>query len=395
MKDSLDIGIKIRREEMKERVLIVDFNHMVHTYYNSSFRPSAIVVENGVRVEKDTTIPNGCLKAIARWSCNGVLPTAICFDRPVPARKAFYQNQLGMTVGTDKEYKAGREKMPDAMYQGTCDTERILRRAGASCFAENNYEADDLVFACIQRAKEKYPGVPIDVVTNDADLLPLVDDTVSVFIRSKKGTFAENPSIEKRNYVQVTPRNFELVVSDLSAYRGFLMPYNTLLLHKLLRGDASDNFKRKDISRLFSPVKYNNMIEKMMLDDINFDEIFRYGVPQYEIRYKDTEEVFNGTLEDAVHSPDKARLYQKIKNTEELDVILEVLEEFSDINEEQLKAVEAMYWGMNLNQPYPNPDKRLSRKAYVVGAKGNDDIHGFDMVELRRICNPLRINFPL
>ena len=87
---------------MGKRIVIVDFNHMVHTYFYSQHRLSARVEENGESVEKDTTIQNGCLKAIARWSNQGTNPTAVCFDRPVPARKAFYQNALGMTIGTDK-----------------------------------------------------------------------------------------------------------------------------------------------------------------------------------------------------------------------------------------------------------------------------------------------------
>lgn len=377
---------------MGKRVVIVDFNHMVHTYFYSQHRLSARVEENGESVEKDTTIQNGCLKAIARWSSQGTNPTAVCFDRPVPARKAFYQNALGMTIGTDKEYKAGREKMPDMMFQGVADSERILRASGVSCFAQHNYEADDLIFACIQRAKVKYPDLPIDVVTNDADLLPLVDDRVSVFLRSKSGTYAESKDIEKMKYIQVTPRNFVEVVSGLSAYRGFYMPYNTLLLHKLLRGDPSDNFRRKDISKMFPMKKYNAMMEVFINDYVNLQEIFRYGVPQYKILYKGTDEEFNGTLEDALTSPDKGKLYQKIRNSEELDCILEILKEYTELDEEQLKAVESLYWGMNLNQPYVNADPSLCRRAYVVGGR-NEDIHEFDMSKLRNMCAPLRINF--
>jgi len=378
---------------VEKRVVIVDFNHMVHTYYYSQHRLSVRVVENGTSIEKDTTIQNGTIKSIYRWSNRGANPMAICFDRPVPARKAFFQSSFqDMKVGTDKEYKGGREKMPDLMFEGVSDAERILRGAGVPCFAEPNYEADDLVFACIQRAKEKYPGMPIDVVTNDADLLPLVDETVSVFLRSKKGTYAESPELEKAHYVQVTPRNFQSVVQDLSAYKGFYIPYNTLLLHKLLRGDASDNFGRKDISRMFSASRYNAMIQRMIDDDINFEDVFRYGKPQMKILYKDTNEEFNGTLQEALASPDKPKLYQKVCNSEELDAILWCLDEYSDITQEQLEVVEKIYWGMNLNQAYPNKDKRLARHPYVVGSKGKEDLHGFNEIELQKMCSPLQID---
>lgn len=380
---------------MEKRVIIVDFNHIAHTYYFSQHRLSERVVVNNESIEKDTTIQNGSIKNIFRWSNHGANPTAVCFDRPVIARKAFWQANFDMPIGTDKEYKGGRAKMSQEMYEGIEDTERILRGAGVSCFSENNYEADDLVSACIDRAKEKYPGMPIDVITNDADLLPLVDDTVSVFIRSKKATYAIRKELEKPHYVQVTPGNYQSVIEDLSAYKGFLVPYNTLLLHKLLRGDISDKFGRKDISRLFSPTRYNDMIMRMIADGINMEEIFRYGKPQYKVLYKGTDEEFDGTLEDALKSKDRDKLYQKVTNSEELDLILYCLKEYSDINEEQLSAVEKIYLGMNLNQPYPNKDKRLARRAFVVGSKGRDDLHGFNEVELQKMCSPLRINLNL
>lgn len=377
---------------MQKRVVIIDFNHQIHTHYHSNHRLSARVVVNGEVIEKDTTIHNGCLKNIWRWSKGGSYPTAVCFDRPVPARKAFWQSAFSdMEIGSGKEYKGNREKMPDAMYEAITDCESILRTAGVSCFARNNYEADDLVFACVQRAKEKYPGVPIDVVTNDADLLTLVDDTVSVFIRSRKGTWAESKDIEKNHYIQVTPKNFQSVVEDLSAYKGFCIPYNTLLLHKLLRGDSSDNFHRKEISKMFPKSKYNAMIEKMYLDDINFDEIFRYGKPIYEIYNVNTGEIFEGTLEEAKNSPNKSSLRKRVKDSEELEAILEVLRMYSPLSEEQLKIVRKVYLGMNLNQPYANNDKLLTRRDYVVGETESVDIDVFSEIELQKAVSPLQI----
>lgn len=381
---------------MEKRVIIVDFNHLVHTLYYSPHRLSIRVIENGESVVKDTTIQNGTIKNVHRWSNHGFNPTAVCFDRPVPARKAFFQASFSdMKVGSGNEYKGGRERMPDAMFEAISDVERIFRGAGISCFSQPNYEADDLVFACVQRAKEKYPDLPIDVITNDADLLPLVDEQVSVFIRSKKGTFAESKEIEKAKYIQVTPRNFQTIVEDLSAYRGFKIPYNSILLHKLLRGDASDKIGRKDISRMFSATRYNKMIDAMIADSVNFEEVFRYGVPQYKILHRSTGEEFNGTLEEALKSPEKADLYQKICNTEELDAILSLLREYSPMNEEQLGTIEKLYWGMNLNQTYPNTEKRLARRGYKVGTSKTPDINPFNEIELQKMSSSLQIRLNL
>lgn len=380
---------------VKKRVVIVDFNHMVHTYFHSGHRLSVKVNQGGVIMEKDTTIQNGCIKNIHRWSNGGVNPTAVCFDRPVPARKNFWQSAFSeMSMGTDTEYKGNREKMPDAMFQGSQDCEMILRQAGVSCFAKPNYEADDLIFACIQRAKEKYPGLPIDVVTNDADLLPLVDDTVSVFIRSKKGTWAEDPSIQKLHYIQVTPANFQSVVEDMSAYKGFCIPYNTLLLHKLLRGDSSDQFKRADISKMFPPKKYNYLIDCLIADGINLPEIFRYGKPRYQIYNKATGEDWNGTMEEALASPERENLRKRLVMPEELEVILKVLELYTDLNEEQLKAVESVYTGMNLNQVYVSTEPVYTRREFVVGGK-EGDINQYDEIDLQKAVSPLKIRLSL
>lgn len=380
---------------MQKRVIIVDFNHMAFNFYwmQSQTGMSCTVVENGQAVTKQTGIQSGSIKNIHRWSKGGVYPTAVCFDRAVPARKLFFATAFpDMQLGTDSEYKGGREKMPDGMFEGIQDSENILRRAGVSVFSQMGYEADDLIYACVKRAKVKYPDYPIDIITNDADLLPLVDEQVSVFLRSKVGTYAVSKDLEKNHYIQVTPENFQDTVEHLSAFKGFTMPYNSVLLYKLLRGDPSDKYKRKDVSAMYSPKKWNAMIENMLADGVDFAHIFRYGDPQYKILYRDSGKEYEGTLKEALASPDRDRLYQKIQNSKEIDEILRLLKEYSPISDEQLEHVEKTYWGMNLNQIYPNSDKRCARRAYVVGTKATGDINPFDEIELQKQLTPLRIH---
>lgn len=378
---------------MGKRVIIVDFNHQAHTYFHSKFRLSARIRSGNDMIDKDTTVQNGCIKNIFKWTNKGKNPCAVCFDRPVIARKAYFQSQFSdMKVGTEGEYKGGRSKMPEAMYDAIQDCEMLLRKGGVPVFAETGYEADDLIYACVKRAKEKYPGYPIDIITNDADLLPLVDDTVSVFLRSKKGTYAESKELEKAKYIQVTPRNFSNVVEDLSDYRGFSIPYNSILLYKLLRGDTSDNYKRKDISRLFPPKKWNSMISKMLEDSVNFDEVFRYGDPVIKLLYKGTNEEFNGTIDEAKKSSDRDKLYLKIYNSEELDAIIEILKEYTSMSDGMLSHIEKMYWGINLNQPYPNQEPRLMRKSYIVGVNGKPDIDVYNEFDLGNAVKDLKIN---
>ena len=373
---------------MQKRVVIIDFNHQAHTYFFSRFRLSVRV--NGE--DKDTTVQTNTMKNLYRWSHKGSFPTAVCFDRPVPARKMYFQSNFpDMAIGGKGEYKGGRAKMPEDLFNAISECESLMRRAGVSVFSKEGYEADDLIYACVKHAKNQYPGMPIDIVTNDADLLPLVDETVSVFLRSKKGTYAEDSSIEKNKYIQVTPRNFQSVVEDLSDYKGFVMPYNSLLLHKLLRGDNSDNYKRKDISKLFPATKWNAMMDCMLRDKVNFEEAFRYGDPVREIRYNDTNKLFEGSLEDALKSSDKGNLHIKLNNSEELDCILDLLRDYTVMDEGMLDHIAKMYNGVNLNQPYGCDDPRYRRVAYNVAKSDIGGIYPFSEVELQKALTPLQI----
>lgn len=342
---------------MKDRVLIVDYNHMAYSYFNSQYRLSKTMIVNGEKQVIDTTIQSGTIKAIHRWSNHGSFPTAVCFDSPVPARKAYFAKNFGMAVDGDRAYKSGRSSMPQGMMDAIVMSKELLKAGGVSCYKGNNYEADDLVFACIQKAKEDYPGMPIDVVTNDADLLPLVDETVSVFLRSKKRTWAERTDIEKQRYIQVTPANFQDVVEDLSAYRKFDLPYNSILLHKLLRGDSSD--KIQGIKKKFPPRVYNAIIEDLIDRDMPFGSLFRYGKcgeRYYSIR--------TGERVDRTH--DKSDLRVEYDDPVELTRLLDVLSWYDECDDEVLDFVAKTYRGMNLNQPYPDLGV-ISRKPARIG----------------------------
>lgn len=386
---------------MEKRVLIVDFNHRAHMYLNSGYNPSVTMRVNGEQVVIDTAIQNGFIKDVHRWSKGGYYPTVVCMDSPVPVRKAYFAREFGMSVGTAAEYKGDREKKSEKFYNSIAMTKDMLTRAGIFCVKRHNYEADDLIFACIKKAKQQYPGMPIDIMTNDADLLPLVDDTVSVFLRSKKGTYAESEEYERMHYVQVTPRTYQKFVEDLSSYKKFLIPYNTLLLHKILRGDSSDNISSiKDIKKEFPPTFYNKLMGYMLRDNeagrIDLANLFRYGEPTVVYKDKETNRVL--TNKEAVDAYKKSKeeginFYSKVDvsygDPAELTELLRVFSEYID-DEWVLTHIRKMYLGMNLNQAYMDYGE-LSRRP----AKITRDITGFDEVELQRVASELNINLRL
>ena len=122
----------------------------------------------------------------------------------------------------------------------------------------------------VQRIKEEDTKTPIDIITNDSDLLPLVDEQVSVYIRGTR-QFSEEGCPEHRLYFQVTPRTWDEYLSYASAYRGFKIPYNSMLLFKLIRGDKSDNIPVGVEG--YGGVKFAKLVEEM--EDAVFFKIFQ------------------------------------------------------------------------------------------------------------------------
>lgn len=343
-----------------KRVLIVDFNHMAYSLMFGAAPLSASVTMGGETKVYDTTIANGATKSIHRWSHQGYYPTAICFDRPCAPRKNYFKTAFDQQAG--EGYKENRVGIRGEMMESITLTLQMLMQAGLSVYGATGYEADDLVQAAIVSAKENYPGLKIDVVTNDSDLIPLVDDEVSVFLRSRKTTWAEHKSIEKTKYVQVTPENYSEVSEDRTEYKNskILVPYNSLLLVKILRGDASDNIA--GLKKQFPPRKVNKLIEDLFNDKDLQAGLESLGTSMVDVfRYR--------------------------PNGEEL--IRQVLSVHID-DEEILDNICKTYVGMNLNQPFDGGTPATTRTAARL-----QPAQGYDSMKLFRAMQQLGINLPM
>ena len=226
----------------KLRVVIIDVSHLFYKYAFGGAPPlSDTIVVDGVPQIVDTTLPNYVIKQIHRWSYFGTLPTVVCFDGKgsTASRKAYFlKNSAGS--GSPIIYKEGRKFQDKRFYEGINITGNLLTAGGVMVLKKDGFEADDLVKVAVDRAKVQYPGVPIDVITGDTDLVPLVDEQVSVFLTSRKNTWGERPELEKRGYVQITPDIYQGYIEGLSGNKKLFLPYNTLLLKKLLRGKPDE-----------------------------------------------------------------------------------------------------------------------------------------------------------
>ncbi len=252
------------------RYVLVDFTHLAYKTFVAE-PLSAMVNINGELQKVDTTVPNYTIKGIFNYSGRGMFHTAVFFEGGSQYRKDYFAEKGAIAEGG---YKGGRNKESGAFYTGINLTGTLLQQGKVSVYKAMGYEADDLIYNMIQRIKEEDTTTPIDVITNDADLLPLVDDQVSVFIRGTR-QFAEQGCPERRLYYQVTPTSWDDYLSYSSAYKSYKIPYNSMLLFKMIRGDKSDNIA--PACKGYGGKKYTTLMEKMIEDGVDFPNIFRYG----------------------------------------------------------------------------------------------------------------------
>lgn len=422
--------------------MIVDFNHMAHNFSYSGLRLTRTLKVGGQVQTIDTTIASGAIKNIFNWSKGGRIPTIVCFDRPCPSRKAYFIKE--QSKGVDGEYKGKRESMSNDMYKGIEIAQDLLERGGVNCLALHNWEADDLVYLAILKAKEQYPNHYIDVITNDADMLPLVDEQVSVFFRSKKFTWAESKDLEKNRYIQVTPANYSEVVEGLSAFKNLNIPYNSLLLYKILKGDTADGLVSPFKKRTMTPRRLSSMIWQMengLLRD-EFELTFEKGTNQpLEIRIKkgadlSIKEKLKDILDIAfvrdehgnkvtvdisdlfTYTP-SIKEYRKVSDGSIIskEEALALVQEYKDGGSNGIKPVELVYLpnpkveemvktlitfgltedeaesfrrqyiGMNLAQPFYDLPKEIRRGSITLG-----DFSGFNGRELNTVVSVLGIN---
>ena len=372
-----------RSETDMRRVLIVDSAHLFYKYaFGGATALSSTILVDGIPTTVDTTIPAYTIKQIHRWSNGGINPTVICFDgaSSSKSRKAYFlANKAGQTSG----YKEGRKALDSKFYDSINLTMNLLMQGGVTCLKGDGYEADDLIKAAVDLAKKTYPNLPIDVITGDTDLAPLVDDQVSVFLKSTKLTWAENKDIEKLHYVQLTPSNYQEYIESLTAYKKLQVPYNTVLLTKCLRGDKSDGVVGYP---KFTPTKYNNLINQLREDGYDLSTLCYYDAPTSQVCYRGTEEP---VPEELIESTPKERMFLKFGEPPCLTRLCEILSNYLD--EDIVNHVRFTYKGINLNAAFTGLPDGFNRKP----AKLSVEIKGYSAGELQKVVSVIQINLPL
>lgn len=372
-----------RSQTDSRRVLIVDVSHLFFKYaFGGATALSSTIMVDGVPTRVDTTLPAYVIKQIHRWSNKGVNPTVVCFDGAScsKGRKAYFMTKK---TGEKVDYKGDRQTQDARFYEGINLTMNLLMQGGVICLKGDGYEADDLIKVAIDKAKVQYPDLPIDVITGDADLVPLVDDQVSVFLSSRKITWAESKDIEKNHYVQLRPENYQDYMESLTAYNKLRVPYNTVLLTKLLRGDKSDGIPAYP---KFTPTKYNNLINSLEEDGYDLSTLCYYDEPISEVVYKGTLEPVPAEL---IESTPKEQMILKFKEPACLTRLCNILSDYLD--EDIVEHVRFTYIGINLNTAYVGLPEGFNRKP----AKLTVEIKGYSAADLQKTVSVVQIVLPI
>lgn len=380
----------VRSKSDTRRVVIIDVSHVFYKYaFGGASSLSTTIMVDGVPKRVDTTIPAYSIKQIHRWSNFGSYPTVVCFDcqGSTKSRKAYLLKWKAEHSDSDvaksiSDYKEGRQSNDSRFYEGINMTMNLLHEGGVCVLKADGYEADDLIKAAVDRAKAQYPDLPIDIITGDADLLPLVDEQVSVFLKSKKSTWAETPELEKKGYIQVTPANYQEVIEGMTKFKNLSVPYNSILLAKMLRGDDSDKvpgFKG------MTPTKYRKLVASLQEHGHDLSSLFRYDSPTSTICYRGTEEPIP---EELIESTPREQKMIKYGEPPALTRICEVMKDFVD--DDVIEHIRFTYNYMNLNGAYTGLAEGLNRRPAVLTI----DINPYSAGVLQQKVSLLQINLP-
>lgn len=259
------------------RYVLVDYQHLAHRCIQAEPLSATVNIGGELRVV-DTTIPNYTIKNIFSYAGRGSYHTGVFLEGGAGKRKAYFSSQQGKESA--EGYKGTRVHNKGSFFEGINLTINLLHQGQVSLYRVEEHEADDLIMSMVRKIKSVDTITPIDIIANDSDYLPLVDDQVSVYMRGTR-QHAEPGCPEHRLYYQVTPETWDDYLSYTSAYKNYIIPYNSMLLFKMIRGDKADNIA--GAVQGYGGVKYSNLMEQMMSDDVDFPTVFRYGLDFDEV----------------------------------------------------------------------------------------------------------------
>ena len=153
----------------KKRLIIIDSNALLHRSFHAL---PPLATKSG----QETGAVYGFLltlfKAIKDLQANYIVA---CFDTKA---KTFRHEKF-------EEYKAQRPKTPDGIISQIPITKEILNAFKIPVFAEEGFEADDLIATICSMAPNQEKNLEVYILSGDLDNLQLVNENVKVYTLGK------------------------------------------------------------------------------------------------------------------------------------------------------------------------------------------------------------------
>ena len=190
----------------------------------------------------------------------------------------------------------------------------------------------------------------------------MIDDEVTLYRRSPRSNSSHlEPHPFIYNYEMIGKDNYEAYFKTIGMTKEVHVPYNSILLFKMIRGDKSDNIAGV---KGVGPKSYNNFISQMTDEEIQKFKYYDWTIEAHnktkDITYYDYDEI---PLEEIKTDEFEVR-YKEPKELKELALIIKKY-----FSTEVAKEIIIKYRGMALNAAYKFDDSEYDRKPIHLNKK--------------------------
>lgn len=340
----------------KKNLFLIDLSHIIYRYYYT------IGFKEGIDYEyKDNQfkiLDAGMYKKIFSFidKITNLGQVLIFEDSKLISRNKYFEEHF------PNGYKDNRNKRNDELKLLKESISKLLKKYKQPTIKKFNYEADDLIKEAVRIAKKSKKYNHIYILTNDFDLAPLIDEEVTLYRRSPRSNSSHlEPHPFIYNYEMISKENYEEYFKTIGMTKDVHVPYNSILLFKMIRGDKSDNIAGvKGVG-----VKgYNNFITQMTSEELQKFKYYDWKIEAYnktkDITYFDYDEI---PLEE-IKTDEFEVKYKEPKELKELVLIIKKY-----FSTEVAKEIIIKYRGMALNAAYTFNDSEYDRKPIHLNSK--------------------------
>ena len=340
----------------KKNLFLIDLSHVIYRYYYT------IGFKEGIDYEyKDNQfkiLDTGMYKKIFSFvdKIANLGQVLIFEDSKLISRNKYFEEHF------PNGYKDNRNKRNDELKLLKESISKLLKQYKQPTIKKFNYEADDLIKEAVRVAKKSKKYNHIYILTNDFDLAPLIDDEVTRYRRSpRSNSYHLEPHPFIYNYEMIGKDNYEAYFKTIGMTKEVHVPYNSILLFKMIRGDKSDNIAGV---KGVGPKSYNNFISQMTDEEIKKFKYYDWTIEAHnktkDITYYDYDEI---PLEEIKTDEFEVR-YKEPKELKELALIIKKY-----FSTEVAKEIIIKYRGMALNAAYKFDDSEYDRKPIHLNKK--------------------------